>query len=122
MVPSRRQYIVTTGIALTGLAGCLGLGDPDLVVENQLEQSVTVDVDVTRMSDMRVVVQEEESIGAGETTEFLDPFDEPSEYRIQILAGAVNTGGEKTVEKTEDDGLKIRATLESDSLTFTETS
>jgi hypothetical protein len=120
MVPTRRQTLTTIGLAVS-VTGCLGFGEPDLVVENELEQSVTADVDITRMSDMREVVRTDRSIASGTTTDFMHVFDESSEYRIQITAREANAGGEKTVHAS-DDSSTIRASLVPDGVRFTETS
>jgi hypothetical protein len=119
-----RRDTLTVGIGglATALSGCLGFGDPDLIIENDLDQSVTADIDITRLSDMRVVVQTDRSIGASETTEFTNPMDESSEYRIQVTTREANSGGEKTLQIDDADSVKIRATIASDGVTFTEES
>ena len=119
MVPTRRQTLATIGLAVS-VAGCSVIGEPDLVIENKREQSVTADIDITRMSDMRMIVRTDRSIGSGDTTEFSNPFDESDEYRIQITTREANVGGEKTV-KTDDESIKIRASINSNGVTFTDT-
>ena len=97
MPSTRRQMLVPVGASLLGVAGCLGLGDPNLVINNELNQRVTVNIDITRVSDMRVVMRTDRSLGAEKTATLLYPLDEPGEYRIQITAQEANIGGETTV-------------------------
>jgi hypothetical protein len=121
MVPTRRKTLATIGLALS-VAGCSGFGDPDLVIENELDQSVTASVDITRMSDMQVIVQKDRSIESGGTTDFLNPFDKSAEYRIQITTDEANAGGEQTAEQADDDPIKLRASINSNGVTFADTS
>ncbi len=116
MPSTRRQMLVPVGASLLGVAGCLGLGDPNLVINNELNQRVTVNIDITRMSDMRVVMRTDRSLGAEETATLLYPLDEPAEYRIQITAQEANIGGETTV--FVDESAAIHATLYPDGVSF----
>ena len=99
-----------------GVAGCLGLGDPNLVIDNKLDQRVTVNIDITRASDMRVVMRTDRSLGASEKMALSYPVDEPGEYRIQITAQEANTGGEITV--SVDESVVIHAALGPDGVSF----
>ena len=116
MPSTRRQMLVPVGASLLGVAGCLGLGDPNLVINNELNQRITVNIDITRMSDMRVMMRTNRSIGAEETTKFSYPSEEPGEYRIQITAQETNVGGETTV--FVDESAVIHATLDPDGVSF----
>ena len=109
MPSTRRQMLASVGASLVGVAGCLGLGDPNLVIDNDLNQRVTVNIDITRASDMRVVMRTDRSLGAEETTALSYPVDESGEYRIQITAQEANTGGETTV--SVDKSVVIHAAL-----------
>jgi hypothetical protein len=122
MVPTRRQTIATLGAALAGIAGCFGVDNPNLVVENDRSRSVTADVKVIRMSDMRVIVWADRSIVPDETTAFPNPFDEPDEYRIRVLAPEANVGGEETFRVDAADAVEVRAVVGSDGVRFTRTS
>ncbi|QKY16285.1 hypothetical protein [Halorubrum sp. CBA1229] len=116
MPSTRRQMLVPVGASLLGVAGCLGLGDPNLVINNELNQRITANIDITRMSDMRVVMRTGRSIGAEETTKLSYPFEEPGEYRIQITAQEATVGGETTV--FVDESAVIHATLDPDGVSF----
>jgi hypothetical protein len=116
MPSTRRQMLVPIGASLLGVAGCLELGDPNLVINNELNQRVTVNIDITRASDMRVVMRTDRSLEAEETTALSYPINEPGEYRIQITAQEANTGGEKTV--SVDESVVIHATLGPDGVSF----
>lgn len=119
MVPTRRQILATIVFSVSGIAGCLSFGSPELVIENNLDQSVTIDTDITRMSDKRIVVQAERSIESNKTTEFSNPFDQPGQYRIQITTHETNSGGEKSIQTDDAESVEIRATIGSDGVTFT---
>jgi hypothetical protein len=108
--------LVPVGASLLGVAGCSGLGDPNLVINNELNQRITVNIDITRMSDMRVMMRTNRSIGAEETTKLSYPSEEPGEYRIQITAQETNVGGETTV--FVDESAVIHATLDPDGVSF----
>jgi len=108
--------LVPVGASLLGLTGCLGLGDPNLVIDNELNRRVTVSIDITRAPDMRVVARTDRSLGAGETAALSFPLDEPGEYRIQIAAQEANSGGETTV--SVDESVVIHATLGPDGVAF----
>ncbi|WP_152421903.1 hypothetical protein [Halorubrum saccharovorum] len=116
MPSTRRQMLVPVGASLLGVAGCLGLGDPNLVINNELNQRITANIDITRMSDMRVVMRTDRSIGAEETTKLSYPLEEAGEYRIQITAQEGNVGGETTV--FVDESAVIHATLNPDGVSF----
>ena len=116
MPSTRRQLLVPVGVSLLGAAGCLGLGDPNLVINNELNQRVTANIDITRVSDMRVVNRADRSLEVGETTALSYPLDEPGEYRIQITAQEANVGGETTV--FVDESTVIHATLDLDGVSF----
>lgn len=122
MVPTRRQFLTTIVTALSGIAGCLGVEDPDVIIENRLNNSVTVNVDITRLSDMRVIVQTDRSINDGETTPLTDPISEPDTYRIQITTQGANAGGEKTFQVDNFDSVEIRIVVDSKDVTFIKTS
>jgi hypothetical protein len=122
MVPTRRQSLTTIVAAFSGIAGCLGVEDSDVIIENRLNNPVTIDVDITRLSDMRVIVQTDRSIDAGETTAFTDPISEPDTYRIQITTQGGNTGGEKTFQVDNVDSVEISIVIGSEGVTFTKTS
>jgi hypothetical protein len=119
MVPTRREVLAASAISVSGVTGCLASGGPDLVIENDLEQSVTANTDITRMSDMVVTLQTERSIGPDETIEFPNLFEESAEYRIQITTPEANSGGETTVQVENDESVEIRATIGPDGVTFT---
>jgi hypothetical protein len=108
--------LVPVGASLLGVVGCLGLGDPNLVINNELNRRITANIDITRLSDMRVILQTDRSIGAEETTKLSSPLEEAGEYRIQITAQGRNVGGETTV--FVDESAVIHATLNPDGVSF----
>jgi hypothetical protein len=108
--------LVPAGASLLGLAGCLGVRNPKLVINNELNQRVTVSIDITRTSDMRVVVRTDRSVEAEETTTLSNSFGEPAEYRIQITAHEANAGGETTVYI--DESVVIDASLGPSGVSF----
>lgn len=119
MVPTRRQYLTAAAGVGAGFAGCFGLGDPELIVENGMSEEITVKVDVTRLSDRRLVVNTQRTISAGDTSEFLDPFEEAGEYRVQVVGTGVDaSGGERTVEVTDSDDVTWRAAVTSSGVRF----
>ncbi|MFB6090949.1 MAG: hypothetical protein ABEJ97_07800 [Halobellus sp.] len=107
MVPTRRRYLASA-VACCGLAGCIGGGEPELVVANGFDERITADVTATRESDGRVVVDTRESVSADGRAAFQLTTDGVAAYRIQVVAVDRNAGGSVTWRVAESDGIRAR--------------
>jgi len=112
MVPTRRQTLATIGLAVS-VAGCSVIGEPDLVIENKREQSVTADIDITRMSDMRMIVRTDRSIGSDDTTALLNRHTAMESW-FHVLLDVVDQTHqdnfpELSIPFTRSDGRAVRA-------------
>ncbi len=116
MPSTRRQMLVPIGVSLLDAAGRLGLGNQSLMINNELNQRATVKIDITRVSDMRMVMRTDRSLRAEETTTLSYPLGESRESRIKITAQEANVGGESTV--VVDKSAVIHATLNPDGVSF----
>lgn len=77
---------------------------------------MSVNIHITRTSDMRVVTRTDQSIDAGGAATLSFPTDEPTENRLQITAHETNTGGETTVRIDETD--VVHASLRPDGVSI----
>lgn len=130
--PTRRRFLGVTAAGypastaassasaavLAGLAGCIGRGTSELVVENGFDRQVTVAVEITRLSDGLVVLTSQPSVASGTTVQF--PIaDEGGSYRVSVVATDANAGGSELVQVPDDGAVRLRATVVPGGVDFT---
>ncbi|MFB6122348.1 MAG: hypothetical protein ABEJ78_02675 [Haloferacaceae archaeon] len=119
MVPTRRAYLASVGAMLAAGPGCLGGDGATLVVVNAYDGPVTVEVDVVRLSNRRVVVQQRRTIPDGDTATVPVPVRGSGRYRVQIRTDDGDAGGERTWHVPADESVTLRATVAPAEVTFT---